>query len=109
MKTKNTILYFSLLTIVWACKKHEDGVRNDNEIWLHNNTVEPYQIKVSKGTTITFINKDVKTHTASEVNSKFYSGKLKPGDSYSYTFNDTGYYAFICNYQNSILGQIIVK
>ena len=106
---KINLTYVLIFAAFFSCKKHEDGVRNDNEIWLHNNTVEPYQLKVSKGTTITFINKDPKTHTASEVNSKFYSGKLKPGDRYSYTFNDTGYYAFICNYQNSILGQIIVK
>ncbi len=98
-----------LIILLTSCKKHDDGVRKDNEIWLHNQIVEPYQTKISKGTTITFINKDSKTHTASEYNSKFYSGKLKPGDSFSYTFSDTGNYAFFCNYHNSMLGEIVVK
>lgn len=107
MKTK-VYVTISLFTFI-ACKKHNDGVRQDNEVWLHNQIVEPYQTKISKGTTITFINKDPKNHTVGEMKNTFYSGKLKPGDSFSYTFNDTGYYAFYCNYHNSMIGQIIVK
>jgi plastocyanin len=106
---KSRLTYILALIIMFACKKHEDGTRNENEIWLHNQTIEPYQTKISKGTTITIINKDAKTHTASDFNKKFYSGNLKPNASFSYTFNDTGYYAFYCNYHNSMLGQIIVK
>ncbi len=105
----NLKLYFIVLITIIACKKHNDGTRNENEIWLHNQNVEPYQTKISKGTTITFINKDPKTHTVSEFNKKIYSGGLKPDGSFSYTFNDTGYYAFYCNFHNSMLGQIIVK
>ena len=92
-----------------ACKKHNDGTKNENEIWLHNQNVDPYQTKILKGTTITFINKDPKTHTVSEFNKKFYSGNLKSGSSFSYTFSDTGNYAFYCNYHNSMVGTIIVK
>lgn len=106
---KNTITCFMVMIAISACKKHNDGTRNDNEIWLHDQTIEPYQTKITKGTTITFINKDPKTHTASEFNKNFYSGNLKPNDSFSFTFNDTGYYAFYCNYHNSMVGQIIVK
>lgn len=106
---KNTIICFITLIAVSACKKHNDGARNANEIWLHNQIVEPYQTQITKGTTITFINKDPKNHTVGEMKNTFYSGKLKPGGSFSYTFNDTGNYAFYCNYHNSMLGQIIVK
>jgi plastocyanin len=108
-KMKNIITCFMVLITISACKKHNDGTRNDNEIWLHDQTIEPYQTKITKGTTITFINKDPKTHTVSEFNKNFYSGNLKPNDSFSFTFNDTGYYAFYCNYHNSMVGQIIVK
>ena len=106
---KSIIIYFIILLAISACKKHNDGTRNANEIWLHNQTIEPYQTEITKGTTLTFINKDLKTHTASEFNKKFYSGNLKPDASFSYTFNDTGYYSFYCNYHNSMIGQIIVK
>lgn len=106
---KNGIIFFSILILISACKKHDDGVRNENEIWLHNSRVDPYETKIAKGTTITIINKDATTHTASEVNNKFYSGKLKPGASFTYTFNDTGYYSFICNYHNTMRGNITVK
>jgi hypothetical protein len=49
---KNTIICFIALIAMSACKKHNDGTRNDNEIWLHNQIVEPYQTKILKGTTI---------------------------------------------------------
>lgn len=105
---KAAYILLAVLSLL-SCKKHNDGVRPDNEVWLHNQYIEPYQLSISKGTTITFINKDPKTHTVSEISKKFYSGKLGPGDSYSFTFSDTGYYAFFCNYHNSMLGQIVVK
>lgn len=50
MKSLLFTLLIYLTTV--ACKKHEDGARNDNEIWLHNQHIEPYQIKISKGTTL---------------------------------------------------------
>ena len=106
---KNTIICFVALIAMSSCKKHNDGTRNDNEIWLHNQIVEPYQTQITKGTTITLKIKNQKNHTVGEMKNTFYSGKLQPGDRFSYTFNDTGYYAFYCNYHNSMLGQIIVK
>lgn len=104
LRTVCLVLFVSII----SCKKHNDGARKDNEIWLHNQVIEPYQTKITKGSTITFINKDQKTHTISETNSKFYSGKMKPGDSYQFTFSDTGFFAVFCNYHNSMLGEIRV-
>ena len=59
---KNIVYICIAIPFLNAYKKHNDGTRNDNEIWLHNQIVEAYQTTISKGTTITFINKDPK-HT----------------------------------------------
>lgn len=106
MKKQFTIL---LLLGLIACKKHNDGTRKESEIWLHDRMIEPYETKITKGTTITFINKDQNTHTISETNNMFYSGKLKSGQSYAFTFSDTGRFAVFCNYHNSMLGEIKVE
>ena len=97
----------ALLTLT-NCKKHDDGTRGVNEIWLHNKRIDPFQTTIAVGTTIIFINKDNMTHQLSETNNLF-SSKLQSGDKYTYTFNTAGIYNIYCAIHNSMTGAIKVQ
>lgn len=93
------LILFSFLS--FSCRKQEKGSPADNEIWLEYKAFNPSQKIIAAGTTITFINKDNANHTATETNNLFDSGRVKSGDSYSYTFTTPGTYYFYCNYHSS--------
>jgi plastocyanin len=87
--------------IVSGCSKAPKGNPGPNEVWLEYKAFNPIQLRVAAGTTVTFINKDNSSHTATATDHLFDSGKIKSGDSYSYTFATPGTYYFFCNYHSS--------
>ena len=95
------IAFIFLLVVSFGCHKEPKGDPGPNEIWLEYKAFNPPQRKVAVGTTITFINKDNANHSATETHNLFDSGRIKSGDSYSYTFNTPGTYYFFCNYHSS--------
>ncbi|HSH68260.1 MAG TPA: cupredoxin domain-containing protein [Bacteroidia bacterium] len=95
-----------------ACKKQDPGTPGENEIFLEYKTFHPTQLAVQKGTTVTFINKDNADHTVTSTTKLFDSGRIRSGDSYTFTFNDAGVFYFYCNYHSSNSqeqGAILVK
>lgn len=104
------ILVFAGLT--FSCKKQDPGTPGENEIFLEYKTFRPTQLSVTKGTTVTFINKDNANHTVTSTTNLFDSGKIESGSSFTYTFNDAGIFYFYCNYHSSNSqeqGAILVK
>lgn len=103
MFRKHSYLVLSLLSFFTfnSCQKEPKGDPGPNEIWLEYKAFNPLQRKVAVGTTITFINKDNANHSATETHNLFDSGRIKSGDSYSYTFTTPGTYYFYCNYHSS--------
>jgi plastocyanin len=98
------ILYFTLLitaVIASGCHKEPKGDPAPDEIWLEYKAFNPLQRRVPVGTTIKFINKDNANHSATETHNLFDSGRIKSGDTYSYTFTTPGTYYFFCNYHSS--------
>jgi plastocyanin len=103
---------FFMLNGIAGCKKANTEAPGANEVFLEYKTFNPTQLSVQKGTTVTFINKDNADHTATSTNKVFDSGRLKSGDSYTYTFNDAGVFYYYCNYHSSNSqeqGAIVVK
>lgn len=106
------LFYFLFLFVVFAkCSKKQTATPGTNEIWLEYKMFQPTQLSITKGTTITFTNKDNADHTAHETSNLFYSGKLHSGNSYSYTFNTPGTYYIYCDFHsiNSEQTAILVK
>lgn len=98
------IIIFGLLLsalMLNSCSKKPEGEPGPNEIWLEYKAFHPTQRTIKVGTTITFINKDNADHTATATDHVFDSGKIKSGNSFSYTFNTAGTYYFTCNYHSS--------
>jgi plastocyanin len=65
-------------------------------------------ITVPIGTEVTITNEDGAPHTWTSNDGVWDSGSLSGGDSFSFTFNDAGEYAFFCGIHPSMTGSITV-
>ncbi|MDH5442616.1 MAG: plastocyanin/azurin family copper-binding protein [Candidatus Nomurabacteria bacterium] len=84
---------------------------------LADKAFSPQNITVEVGTTVTWTNTDSVMHTVTSGNSngsvgspdgKFNSGFLKKGDTFSYTFNETGVFPYHCTPHPWATGTITV-
>jgi plastocyanin len=73
----------------------------------------PPTIKVAKGATVTFTNKDSASHTATASNAaqkaKFDTDTLMTGQSKSITFDTPGTYKYLCQFHPFMTGTVIVE
>lgn len=75
------------------------------EISITNFTFDPQTVEVDKGVTVVWTNKDPVPHTITGDN--FSSGPLSPGQSFSYTFNEDGTFAYHCSLHPQMTGTIV--
>jgi plastocyanin len=68
----------------------------------------PAELTVAAGTTVTWTNEDWAPHTATAEDGSFDSGRLNQGDSFEYTFDDPGTYAYFCSFHPGMMGSIVV-
>ncbi|MCW3082809.1 MAG: Cupredoxin-like protein [Bacteroidetes bacterium] len=94
---KKLIPFFAVFILFSNCSKKPTGEPGPNEIWLEYQAFHPSQRSIAVGTTITFTNKDNADHTATSTG-HFDSGRIRSGNTYTYTFNTAGVYYFFCNY-----------
>jgi len=74
---------------------------------IRNFAFTPSALTVAAGTTVTWVNEDSAPHTLKS--DSFASGKLGRGDSFSFTFRETGAYTYVCGIHPSMKGKIIVE
>jgi hypothetical protein len=55
------------------------------------------------------VNNGQAPHTATDTGGAFDSGTLQPGESYSYTFNEAGTYAYYCRIHPDMTGAVTVS
>lgn len=67
----------------------------------------PDLLQVMKGTTVTWVNGDTVDHQISQQD--FESPVLKPGDSWSYTFNTVFTYEYACKLHPGMKGALSVR
>lgn len=65
-------------------------------IEMRNYAFNPASISIRKGTTVTWKNYDQVSHTVTGYNGGPDSSYLAPGETYSYTFNSVGTFAYHC-------------
>ena len=65
-------------------------------------------ITVSPGTTVTVTNDDGSAHTWTSSDSVFASPTLEQGDSFDFTFDEAGEFAFVCLIHPAMTGSITV-
>ncbi|WP_052374129.1 plastocyanin/azurin family copper-binding protein [Methanobacterium sp. SMA-27] len=107
MKNINFIFLGILLTIgivaVSGCTSQSSTVT------IQNMAFNPSTVHITGSTTIIWINKDNIEHEVVSDTGLFDSGVLAPGESFNYTFNQAGDYAYHCAIHPSMVGIIVVS
>jgi plastocyanin len=84
------------------------GAQQNQTVYIQDFYFSPASINVEPGTTVTWVNQGQAPHTATHTGGTFDSGTLQPGQSYSYTFNRAGTYAYYCQIHPNMTGTIVV-
>jgi plastocyanin len=84
------------------------GAQQNKTVYIQDFYFSPTSITVEPGTTVTWVNQGQAPHTATHTGGTFDSGTLQPGQSYSYTFNRAGTYAYYCQIHPNMTGTIVV-
>jgi plastocyanin len=81
------------------------------EVTIDNYTFSPGTLTVPVGTTVTWTNRDFDVHTvtADDNPPTFKSAGLDTDDTFSFTFNKAGTYAYHCSLHPHMTGKIVVK
>lgn len=74
---------------------------------MQNRAFSPAEISIKKGETVTWTNGESSVHNVVSVT--FKSDTMKKGDTFSYTFNETGTFDYTCTFHPGMDGKVIVK
>jgi len=86
----------------------DDGGLSTGEVDISGFAFDPEGLSVSVGAAVTWTNLDGATHTATADDGEFDSGNMGNGDTFAYTFNTAGTYAYHCGAHSSMTGTITV-
>lgn len=80
-----------------------------SEVVIKNSTFSPEAITVKKGTTVKWTNSDSSSHTVTADNGDGPdSQSLGRGETYEFTFNETGTFAYHCEFHRGMMGEVLV-
>jgi plastocyanin len=81
-----------------------------NKVTISNFSFSPADITVKKGATVTWTNQDSTAHTVMETDGKDgpKSQDLNQGQTYSFTYNTVGTFAYHCSVHPSMTGTVTV-
>jgi plastocyanin len=81
-----------------------------NFVTIQNFAFSPSVIKIEKGTTVTWTNKDSTAHTVTETDGKNgpKSADIAPGKTFVFTFDTTGTYSYRCSIHSNMTGTVVV-
>jgi plastocyanin len=79
-----------------------------NEVDIQDFAFSPDSITVTKGTTVTWTNKDSAPHTVKGIGTVWTSETLNQGQTYNQTFNEAGTFEYECSIHTSMRGKVIV-
>jgi len=89
-----------------TAQKTQTQPATTNSIDILDFAFNPDTVTVTKGTTVTWTNKDSAQHTVT--GTAFTSETLSQGQSYSFTFNEAGTFEYHCKFHPNMLGKVIV-
>jgi plastocyanin len=105
------ILVLVVIVSVSGCTNNNTPTTTNlgaNTIAIQNFAFNPATLTVKAGTTVTWTNLDSTNHPVASDTGVFNSGTLNNGQSYSFTFNQTGSYPYHCTVHPSMTGTVIV-
>jgi plastocyanin len=69
----------------------------------------PQTLSVDVGDTVVWVNKDLFPHTVTARTGAFDSGKIAPGETWRYTVNAEGVFAYFCAYHPTMEGTLRIR
>jgi amicyanin len=79
-----------------------------NTVEIKGLAFNPDNITIAKGTTVTWINRDSVEHTVTGDGNDLDSPILSQGQTYNFTFNETGTFEYQCHIHPTMKGKVIV-
>jgi plastocyanin len=73
-----------------------EGETGDGEVAMENISFQPGETTVAVGTTVTWSNEDGVSHTTTSEETVWDSGTMAGGDTFSFSFDEPGTYAYFC-------------
>jgi plastocyanin len=108
---RKTILQLGVVSLVALVLFAPTAAAQDKTmtVSIENFAFDPPNMTVAPGTTVTWVNNDQTAHTVTANNGAFDSGTLQPGQSYSFTFEKAGTYAYHCNIHPDMTASVTVS
>lgn len=86
------------------------AAQSANAVSIKNFSFTPATLTVKVGTTVTWVNDDSAAHTVtSDSGGLLHSETIAPGQSFSFTFTDTGSVSYHCAIHPSMRGTVVVE
>ncbi len=79
------------------------------EVVISRGSFGPAELEIPPGTTVRWINKDPVVHTSTSDTHVWSSPSIAPGETFSYTFEEEGEYAYHCVPHPFMKGAVVVK
>lgn len=85
------------------------GAKANVTVRIRDLQYEPANVSVKVGDSVTWINADDRDHTVQAVDNSFNSGNLKPGQSFTFVFENPGSFQYECAYHPRMRGTVQVS
>ena len=101
-------LVLSVGLVFPAAAHAQDASADPNAVPMQGNLFVPTEKTVAVGTTVTWINMDPEDHDVVTNDLSILSPLIKPGESWAFTFEAPGTYAYLCDLHTGMEGVINV-
>jgi plastocyanin len=105
---RSNFLILGVILILGAVAVSGCTSQSSNTITIQNSSFNPSMLTIKAGTTVTWINKANGTMDVTSDSGTFSSGNLSTGQSFNYTFSNTGTFPYHSSINPSMTGQILV-
>jgi len=79
------------------------------DVSIQGRAFHPSPLRIKKGESVTWRNKDDIDHTVDAEDGSFSSGTIKSGKTFTHTFKKAGRYAYSCRLHPRMKGVIVVE
>ncbi len=109
-KGRTAVLVFAYIASVAGAALSAQAGEAGKTVVIESYSFSPGQIKVKKGTTVTFTNKDSAPHTVTPENKNEFvgTGRLLKDETKTVVFDHAGKIKYFCDFHPSMEGVVIV-
>lgn len=79
------------------------------QVAIKGTVFDPGTLRITTGTSVTWTNFDMRVHTVTSDHGDYLrSGRIGSADTWTFTFTESGGFAYLCDYHNNMDGIVIV-